>query len=181
MKEIWKDIPNYENIYQASSLGRIRTHPNKTTFTLKHGTRHWKMRIMKGKGNHKNPGARVSLWKNGEHKDWLVARLIAITFLGQPDKKQTVNHKNGNRLDNRVENLEWLSLADNIRHAFDNGLMPYSKIYIYNNNFGYIARSMSMASIYIGRSKGYIRGCLKKHTKIYNKDGQECFVEILKD
>lgn len=180
MQEIWKDIPGYENIYQASSMGRIRTHLNKTTFTNRHGIRHWKTRIMKGRGNNKITGARVSLWKNGEHKDWLVARLIAITFLGEDLQKLTVNHKNGNRLDNRLENLEWLSLGDNVRHAFDNGLMPYNKIRIYNNNFEYIARSMAIASLFIGRNKSYISNCLKKHRKIYSKDKQECFIEIIK-
>lgn len=54
MEEIWKDIPDYEGIYQASNLGRIRTAPNKTTYTELRGVRHWKMRIMKGKGNNKH-------------------------------------------------------------------------------------------------------------------------------
>nr|DAW95243.1 MAG TPA: NUMOD4 motif protein [Bacteriophage sp.] len=63
MEEIWKDIPDYEGIYQASNLGRIRTAPNKTTYTELRGVRHWKMRIMKGKGNNKHTGARVGLRK----------------------------------------------------------------------------------------------------------------------
>lgn len=104
MEEIWKDIPDYEGIYQASSLGRIRTAPDKTTYTELRGVRHWKTRIMKGRGNNKQTGARVGLWKNGKCKDWLVARLVAITFLGEPKgENNTVNHINGNRLDNRIE------------------------------------------------------------------------------
>ena len=179
MKEIWKDIPNYEGIYQASNLGNIRTAPNKTTFTNIHGVRHWKSRIMKGRGN--SPGGkRVCLWKNGEHKDWLVARLVAITFLGQPTKNaNTVNHINGNRYDNRIENLEWLSIGDNIRHAFDNGLMPQKKVRLYNKDCELIFRSQTMASKYIGKNYGYINCCLKRHKNEINVDGIEYKIELI--
>lgn len=133
MEEIWKDIPRYEG-YQASNLGRIRTH-NKVTYTKKHGNRHWKDRILHFKpsttSNHKSKqgmGYRVDLWKDGKPKTLLVARLIATTFIEDLiNTKMTVNHKNGNRLDNRVENLEWLSRADNIKYGFQNGQYPQSK------------------------------------------------------
>ena len=73
-------------------------------------------------------GYRVDLWKNGKPKSLLVARLVATTFLEDLiDTNLTVNHKNGNRLDNRVENLEWLSRGDNIRYGYQNGQYPYAK------------------------------------------------------
>lgn len=179
-KEIWKDVPDYEGIYEASSYGRIRTKEGKTTFTKRHGIRHWKSRILKGRGNNLITGSRVSLWKDGVCKDWLVARLIAITFLGKPSNKvNTVNHINGNRLDNRIENLEWLSLADNIRHAFNTGLMPYQNIRLSNDNTDLKFRSMATASEYIGRNKGYISLCLKRNKKITSKDGQEFNYEFV--
>ena len=127
MVEIWKDIPNYEGIYQASNFGRIRTHEGKTTDNALHGRRVWEMRVLKGRGK-ANSGYRVSLWKDGKCKDFLVARLIAATFIENLiDSEMTVNHKNGNRFDNRVDNLEWLSREDNIRHAFNTGLMKFCK------------------------------------------------------
>ena len=179
-KEIWKDIPDYKGLYEASSYGRIRTKEGKTTFTKKHGVRHWKSRILSGRGDNYKTGRRVSLWKDGVCKEWLVARLIAITFLGKPTKKaNTVNHINGNRLDNRVENLEWLSLADNIRHAFDTGLMPQRKIRLYNTDCDLIFRSLQVASEFIGRNHGYISLCLKRNKKITSKDGQEFNCELL--
>ena len=119
--EIWKDIPQYEGIYQASNYGNIRTVEGKTTFTNKHGIRRWKSRVLKGGGN-EITGKKVSLWKDGKQKDFLVARLVAITFLGNPPKNYTVNHKDGNSLNNKIDNLEWLSLGDNIRHGFNTGL-----------------------------------------------------------
>lgn len=178
--EIWKDIPDYENLYEASSLGRIRTKEGKTTFTKWHGIRHWKSRIMKGRGDNKTTGKRVSLWKNGECKDWLVARLVAITFLGKPTKTaDTVNHKDGNRFNNKIENLEWLSRGDNVRHAFDNGLMPYKKIKLYNQDCELVFRSMTLASKHIGRCHNYISECIKKTKKAIGLDNKEYNVEII--
>lgn len=176
--EIWKDIPEYVGIYEASSFGRIRSKKGKITYTKRHGVRHWASRILKGRGNC-TIGRRVSLWKDGMCKDWLVARLVAITFLGKPQGiANTVNHINGNRFDNRIENLEWLSIADNVKHAFDTGLMPYKKIKIYNNDCELTFRSMALASTYIGRSKGYISLCIKKKRKIKDKKGIEYYIKI---
>lgn len=178
-KEIWKDIPNYEGIYQASNFGRIRTAPNKTTSNARYKKRVWSVRVLKGRGDNKNTGARVSLWKDGKCKEWLVARLVAITFLGFPKESDTVNHKNGNRLDNRIENLEWLSLADNIRHAFDTGLMPYKKVKLYNRDCEMIFRSLATACEYIGRNKGYLSLCLKRKSKIKDIRGIEYNIQFL--
>lgn len=178
--EEWKDIPDYEGLYEASSFGRIRTHKDKTTFTKHHRARHWQSKIMKGRGDFYSTGKRVGLWKDGKVKDWLVARLVAITFLGKPNKEaNTVNHINGNRLDNRPENLEWLSIGDNVRHAFDTGLMPYHKIRLYNEDCDLKFRSMAIAGKHIGRNQGYISNCIKKNRKIIGVDGKIYNVEIL--
>ena len=74
--EVWKDIPNYEGIYEVSNLGRIRTHKDKITYTKRHGKRKWKQRIMKFKGITPKTGYRISLWKDGKQKDLLVARML---------------------------------------------------------------------------------------------------------
>lgn len=180
-KEIWKDIPEYEGIYEASTYGRIRTKEGKTTYSIRHGTRQWKSRILKGRGNHPTTGKRVSLWKNGEMKDMLVARLVAFTFLGIPKDKMTVNHKNGNRLDNRIENLEWLSLADNIRHGFETGLYgtQYKITLKAKDNSLHTFRSHSQASLWLGRCVGYIHECIKWNRK--PKDIQGNIYEIIKE
>lgn len=181
MEEIWKDIPEYEGLYQASNLGRIRTHKDKTTYTERHGVRKWKTRIMKGRGNNKVTGSRVGLWKDGKVKDFLVARLVALTFLGKPiTDKNTVNHINGNRLDNRVDNLEWLSLADNIRHAFDTGLMPCKKIKVFNDKEEHVFISKTRAGIYFGFNHGYISSLIKRGKNSFNKNGVKYFVEEIK-
>lgn len=153
--EVWKDIPGYEGIYQASTFGRIRTVEGKTTFTTRHGVRHWKSRILKGRGDNPKTGKRVSLWKDGKSKDWLVARLVAITFLGYPPEGFTVNHKDGNRLNNSLDNLEWLSLADNIRHAFDTGLHTTKAVELSRNGITITFESMAKCDKFLERPKGY--------------------------
>ncbi len=124
MKEIWKDVPNYEGIYQVSNLGRIKS----LYFTSNiYKKKFYKEKILKPKKG-KDNNLRIELWKDKKHKTVLLHRLIATTFLENLiDTNMTVNHKNGNRLDNRVENLEWLSRADNIRYGFQNGQYPQAK------------------------------------------------------
>ena len=104
MEEIWKDIPNYSG-YQVSNFGRVRTN-SKVTHTDKHGDRYWKDRILKFKGKNYKTGYRVDLWKNGKPNSFLVARLVAFTFYNKniEDRKLTVNHIDGNRLNNNLQN-----------------------------------------------------------------------------
>lgn len=164
-KEIWKDIPEYEGLYQASNLGRIRTCENKITHTKKHGDRVWKQRIMKYRGNNYQTGHRVSLWKNGKPKDYLVARLIGSVFLEESiHTKLTINHKDGNRFNNSIDNLEWITLADNIRHAFRTGLMPTKQIILENKLTGEKKKYMSLSSagVAIGYNHSYFSYKLKK-------------------
>ena len=130
MEEQWKDIPGYEGIYQASNLGRIRTCEGKVTSSARFSHRVWKQRILSQKSSRNKKGRtdfRVELWKDGSHKTFLVSRLIAMTWCDGYQSGFTVNHKNGDHLDNRAENLEWLSLGDNIRHGFANGFYPQAK------------------------------------------------------
>lgn len=175
-KEIWKDIPGYESIYQASNLGRIRTAPGKTTVTYKHGVRKWRTRILKGRGENPTTGRRVSLWKDGIPKDWLVARLIGVTFLGSPDDGMTINHKDGNRINNKVENLEWLSLADNIKHAFRTGLMSTAKpvVLLSQKKIKYKFYSQSAASRFLGRNTAYVNYAVNNNkTELLSSDNEK--------
>ncbi len=173
MKEIWKDIPGYEGIYQASSLGRIRSVEGKKTHSARCGERCWKSRILKGRGDNPTTGKRVSLYKDKKQKDFLVARIIATTFLGFPSEGMTVNHKDGNRMNNHIDNLEWLSLADNIRHGFETGLYHAQKeITISNKGNPQSFRSFSQLDNFLGRSAGYTSGKLKKKaTKLTGVSG----------
>lgn len=168
MEEIWKNIPNYKG-YQVSNLGNVRTH-NKITYTERHGIRHWKDRVLKQKISEKKYGrkdCRVELWNNGEHKTYLVARLIAFTFYEIPiESNLTVNHKDGNSMNNKLDNLEIITRKENIQHAFKNNL--YSnliKIKIINKNNGIekVFNSLSDGNKYINKKHSYLSLKIKKN------------------
>lgn len=167
--ETWKAIPGYEGIYEASSAGRIRTCDGKTTHTERHGVRHWKQRIMRQKFSENQKGrkdARVILWKDGKDKTFLVARLIAMAFLPLPCDKLTVNHINGNPLDNRAENLEWVTLSENIRHGFRTGLYAKAQksVNLISESSGEVIpfESMADASRWLGKNEKYVSCCFAR-------------------
>ncbi|KKN59958.1 hypothetical protein LCGC14_0537080 [marine sediment metagenome] len=107
--EIWKDIKGYEGHYQISNIGRIKS--------LKRG----KNRILKTPPNSKGY-LLVGLTKNGITETKRIQRLVAICFIPNPYNKPEVNHKNGIKIDNRTENLEWATRQENVIHAVKNGL-----------------------------------------------------------
>lgn len=169
MEEIWKDIPDYPG-YQVSNLGRVRTH-NKTSYTERHGIRHWEDRILKFKCKDDKKayrtGHRVSLWKDGKCKTLLVARLVAFTFYEEDinNHNLTVDHIDCNRLNNKLDNLELVSLQENIRREFKNNLVPQKNVFLINKetNEKLKFNSLSKASAYIKRNKGYISNKIKKN------------------
>ena len=177
--EIWKDIPNYQG-YQVSNYGRVRTH-NKITHNEQFKKRVWKDRVLKPKISKKDNCSRVDLWNDGKHKTLLVYRLVAIAFLGLPtDEKMTVNHKDGNRLNNHLDNLEWLTRGDNIRHGFENGLYHSQKECTLIGDYEtYSFKSMSKAGDFLNHSHGYISKIIKKNKDIAtDKNGNKYRIVI---
>lgn len=165
MEEIWKDIPNFSG-YQASNLGRIRTH-NKVTSNSLHPHREWKDRILKYKCKSKKVGYTVDLWKEGKPRTRLVARLVAFTFYGGDieSRELTVNHIDGNRLNNELANLELVSLKENIQHGFRTGLYSTTKkVKVIDKITGTIIfpSSLSEGGRLIGQHHGYLGQKIKK-------------------
>lgn len=162
--EIWKNIPNFEG-YQVSNLGKVRTH-NKVTYTKKHGERHWKDRILHYKGNTYKTGYKVDLWKNNKPYTMLVARLVAFTFYNKDinNHKLTVDHLDGNRLNNNINNLELVSLKENIKRGFENNLYSCQtkiKLTKKDDNTTQYFRSMSEASRFLNKNIKYISSNIK--------------------
>lgn len=167
--EEWKDIKGFDG-YQVSNLGRVRS-CNKITFTKMHGERHWKDRVLKQKIQGRSNGrkdCRVILWKDGTPYTILVSRLVAFTFLDADinNKQLTVNHINGNSLDNNINNLELVSLKENIQHGFRTGLYTCSrKIKIEDKITGTIIlpSSLSEGSKIIEHNSSYLSSRIAKN------------------
>ena len=160
MQEIWKDIPGYEGYYQASNLGNIKSLLFQNNVFNK---KYKREKILKPKKSKDNT-LRVELWKDGNNKTWLVHRLVALTYLENGNTNLTVNHKDGNRLNNNLENLEMVTLKENIQHAFRTGLQNQIKIKITDKVTGTIILPSSLAegSKIINQSHGYLSNKTKK-------------------
>lgn len=116
--EIFLPIPSYEGLYEISNYGIVKRLP--AIIHLKNNTK----RLQPGKI--KQPTKRnylsVYLYKEGIGKEYLVHRLVAITFIPNPLNLPQVNHKDGNKFNNRVDNLEWCTPFQNTHHAMNTGL-----------------------------------------------------------
>lgn len=162
--ERWKDIPGYEGLYQASDTGQIRTREGKTTSSARFPRRVWKQRVLKQKWRRRSSGngcdARVNLWKDGKESTLLVARLVAMTWCDGYSDDLTVNHIDGNPMNNNAGNLEWVSRAENIRKAFSDELYRSQVSVTLTDREGYETRfrSMADASRFLGKNDGYVSG-----------------------
>lgn len=114
MQEIWKNVKDFEGYYKVSNLGRVKSLERK----VKTGIKHNEFVIKKGKllnNTLLNTGYyQVNLSKNGKTKKKQVHRLVAEAFLENPNNYKEINHKDENKQNNKVENLEWCDRKYNI-------------------------------------------------------------------
>jgi hypothetical protein len=116
--ETWKDITGFEGQYQVSNKGRIKTLAR--TFIVKSGKRYRRRsQLYKQHDDCKRGYLKVMLHKNGKHQSFFVHRLVGIAFIPNQHNKRTINHKDGIKTNNNVENLEWATDSEQIKHSFD--------------------------------------------------------------
>lgn len=182
-KEIWKDIPNYEGLYQISNLGNVKS-------LSRYKQNHNKKQIVEEKIR-KNIISKTGYYtcmlnKNGKNKLFKVHRLVALVFIDNPNNLPIVNHIDGNKLNNNYKNLEWCTYSHNNKEAYRLGLKGNEKdfrglkkyneklkkeILQYDLNCNFIKKWNSISEIQkeLGYATTNISKCCKgKYNKAYN-------------
>ena len=119
---VWKDIPGYEGLYQVSNVGEIKSLRGWNGRGYVHREKILS-KTMTTTGYYK-----VELTKDGIRKSLKVHRLVAYAFIPRTEGKPYINHKDGNPLNNVVDNLEWCTQKENVNHALNIGLKKQFKI-----------------------------------------------------
>lgn len=120
-KEIWKDIKDYEGLYQVSDLGRV-----KRILFINNRITKKQEKILNIYINKRNR-CYVCLYKDNKRKNCTIHRLVAKAFLDNPLNLEEVNHIDGNPKNNHLENLEWCTKKQNMQHAYDNNLNHFKE------------------------------------------------------
>jgi hypothetical protein len=114
MREKWKDIEGYSSKYQISNNGRVKSFKRKDSLILGNTINNCGYKM-------------VMLYINGKPKNCSIHRLVAYAFIKNKLNKRYVNHKDGNKLNNKSKNLEYVTMQENINHAYKKGLFNKSK------------------------------------------------------
>ena len=178
MSEEWKQIKEYENLYEISNTGKIRSIDKIVNVSNQYGAK--AKRVIKGRMLKQTFNGQyyvVGLYKNNQMKQHFIHRLEAQTFIENKNNFTCINHKNGNKLDNRIENLEWCTKSYNTIDAWKNGLIKIPKgnknkmygkfgkkanasksVYQYDKNMNFIKKWNCQKDI--ERELGYKQSCI---------------------
>ena len=162
MQEIWKDVIGYEGWYQVSNLGRVKSldrvvkYKNGKTYKYKEEIR----TLTKDNKGY----LRVLVSKNGKHQNLRVHRLVAQAFIPNPRDLSQVNHKDEDKTNNRVDNLEWCDCQYNVDYSLSKPVCQYDD----NGNLLRVWKSIIEASRNLQIPDTHIGECCKG---VYKQSG----------
>lgn len=116
MYEVWKDVVGFEGKYEVSNFGRVRNKNHQ-----------WLLNQYINENGYCIVGLHSRQNNTGKTKHFRVHRLVAEAFIQNPENKRTVNHIDGNKMNNNVKNLEWATHGENIKHGRENGLIVHTE------------------------------------------------------
>lgn len=124
----FKEIKGFEGLYGVTRKGEV--------FKLKNGKPDKKIGVPRTNGSHNYTC--TSLYKDGNKFDVMVHRVVAETFIPNPQNLPCVNHKDGNKHNNSLENLEWVTYSENSKHAVESGFYETSKVVPGREGFSFL-------------------------------------------
>lgn len=159
--EIWKDIKGYEGRYQVSNRGNVKSLNYNHTGKIKN--------LKFRKPNTYNQYMTIELCKNNKKEVFFIHRLVAEAFIPNPRKMPVVNHIDGNKTNNKSDNLEWCSYSSNVRHAYDTRLIKQKNRAVnqYSLDGKYIKSWNGVREVQrnLGYSSGALCDCCKGRQK----------------
>lgn len=158
MNEIWKDIEGYEGLYQISSKGRVKSLGNGSSGNSKE-------KILKSNKNEYGY-LRVNLWKEGKRENHKIHRLVATAFLPNPNNLLEINHKDEDKTNNKVDNLEWCNRKYNTNYGTRNKRISKPILqFTINGEFIRKWNSATQVERELGINQGNITSCCKGRQK----------------
>lgn len=163
-EEIWKPIQGYEGLYEVSNLGQVKSLKRSVKHS-KRGMRATPCKLLKPSIT-KTGYPNVSLCKDGVVAYKSIHRLVAQAFIPNPCGLPQVNHKDGNRANNLLSNLEWVSVSQNVQHGFDSlNRKCYNSIRVECVETGEVFDSISSAERKMGLYGNSIRRIITHNSK----------------
>lgn len=137
---VWKDIKEFPERFEISNKGDVRIKSSRVADNVG--------KILTARNTTRSEYLYVKLYVNGKCFNRSIHRLLAEAFIPNPDNKPMVNHIDGNKLNNNVCNLEWVTCSENIQHAYDSGLNVPSR-----HSLG-VKQGSSSKYLYVSYDKG---------------------------
>ena len=154
--QVWKPVVGFGSNYLINKYGAV--------VSIQPGKRNKILARRIDRGGYQT----VRLNKDGITSTHFIHRLIAAAYIPNPDNKPNINHINGIKTDNRIENLEWCTHAENIQHAYNNGLIKIKSKPVFNNCTGEVYPSIKEAAKAVNISYGTCRNSLNGNIKTNN-------------